>query len=68
VIVMERRWLLYALAFVITSSVSGVGASPRRYRFPAAAPPTAIARTSTVDALTFLQPPSHRSLWLARAS
>jgi LAT3 family solute carrier family 43 protein 3 len=38
---MERRWLLYALAFVITSSVSGVGASPRRYRFPAAAPPSA---------------------------
>lgn len=24
---MDRRWILYALAFIVTSSVSGVGAS-----------------------------------------
>ena len=24
---MDRRWILYALAFLVTSSVSGVGAS-----------------------------------------
>jgi hypothetical protein len=26
---MDRRWILYALAFLVTSSVSGVGASHR---------------------------------------